>query len=211
MSYRPGLPLVLKGLSFNIKAGEHVGIVGRTGAGKSSIMACILRLTELSGGSITLDGVDISQVGLDDLRKHISLIPQDPLLFSGTIRSNLDPFGQHDDQRLWDALRWAHLVNNKEGEEEGQRDSAEPAQRFTLDTVIEEEGGNLSVGQRSLVSLARAIVIPSAITLLDEATASVDYVTDQLIQQTIAEKFADRTLLCIARMSFRNSSPQYER
>ncbi|KAG8924251.1 hypothetical protein FRC02_010555 [Tulasnella sp. 418] len=199
MSYRPGLPLVLKSLTFSVKAGEHIGIVGRTGAGKSTIMASILRLTELSGGCIKLDGVDISQVGLDDLRKHIAIIPQDPLLFSGTIRSNLDPFGQYDDQKLWDALRWAHLVSNKEGETEEGRDSpVDTVQRFTLDTPIEEEGANLSVGQRSLVSLARALVIPSAITLLDEATASVDYATDQLIQQTIAEKFADRTLLCIA-------------
>jgi len=203
MSYRPDLPTVLKSVSLDIQAGESVGIVGRSGAGKSSIMTALYRLTELSSGSISLDGVDISTLGLDDLRRNLSIIPQDPLLFSGTIRSNLDPFGQYDDAMLWDALKRAHLVEDN-GDIGGTDESSPTAEsdavvrRFTLDTIIEEEGANLSVGQRSLVSLARAIVIPSTITLLDEATASVDYATDQLIQETIATQFRDRTLLCIA-------------
>ncbi|KAG8950683.1 hypothetical protein FRC04_007308 [Tulasnella sp. 424] len=204
MSYRPGLPTVLKDLSFSIEAGESIGIVGRSGAGKSSIMIALYRMTELKSGTIELDGVDISTLGLDDLRQNLAIIPQDPLLFSGTLRTNLDPFGRYDDAMLWDALKRAHLVGSPTSKR-GSVDGAEPlsaedasAGRFSLDTVIEEEGANLSVGERSLVSLARAIVTPSTITLLDEATASVDYATDQLIQETISREFSDRTLLCIA-------------
>lgn len=204
MSYRPGLPTVLKDLSFSIEAGESIGIVGRSGAGKSSIMVALYRLTELKSGTIELDGVDISTLGLDDLRQNLAIIPQDPLLFSGTLRTNLDPFGKYDDAMLWDALKRAHLVGGSTSKR-GSLDAPElpsaedpSGGRFSLDTVIEEEGANLSVGQRSLVSLARAIVTPSTITLLDEATASVDYATDQLIQETIAREFSDRTLLCIA-------------
>ncbi|KAG9017508.1 hypothetical protein FRB90_001017 [Tulasnella sp. 427] len=204
MSYRPGLPTVLKDLSFVIEAGESIGIVGRSGAGKSSIMVALYRLAELKSGKIELDGIDISTLGLDDLRQNLAIIPQDPLLFSGTLRTNLDPFGKYDDALLWDALKRAHLVgdsNSKRGSADGhEQPSSEDVvgNRFTLDTAIEEEGANLSVGQRSLVSLARALVTPSTITLLDEATASVDYATDQLIQETIAREFNDRTLLCIA-------------
>ncbi|KAG8736093.1 hypothetical protein FRC12_017781 [Ceratobasidium sp. 428] len=204
MSYRPGLPAVLRGLSLRVKGGEKIGIVGRTGAGKSSIMAALYRIVELTSGSILLDGVDISQIGLHTLRKNIAIIPQDPLLFSGTLRSNLDPFGVYDDARLWDALKRAYLVDrptavqvNEDGEDIPSG-AQTPVNRFTLDTVIEEEGGNLSVGQRSLVSLARALVKDSKIIVLDEATASVDYETDKNIQNTISREFEDKTLLCIA-------------
>ncbi|KAF8756166.1 ABC transporter [Rhizoctonia solani] len=204
MSYRPGLPAVLRGLSMRIQGGEKIGIVGRTGAGKSSIMVALYRMVELTSGSISLDGVDISQIGLHTLRDRIAIIPQDPLLFSGTIRSNLDPFGVYDDARLWDALKRAYLVDRPTAAQEvvGDGDipsgAQTPMNRFTLDTVIEEEGGNLSVGQRSLVSLARALVKDSKIIVLDEATASVDYETDKNIQDTISREFADKTLLCIA-------------
>ncbi|KAJ1301602.1 hypothetical protein OPQ81_008850 [Rhizoctonia solani] len=205
MSYRPGLPAVLRGLSMRIKGGEKIGIVGRTGAGKSSIMIALYRMVELTSGSISLDGVDISQIGLHTLRNRIAIIPQDPLLFSGTIRSNLDPFGVYDDARLWDALKRAYLVDRPTAVQEISADGEDlpsgaqtPVNRFTLDTVIEEEGGNLSVGQRSLVSLARALVKDSKIIVLDEATASVDYETDKNIQDTISREFADKTLLCIA-------------
>ncbi|KAH9068493.1 ABC transporter [Lactarius deliciosus] len=210
LKYRPELPLVLKGLSMSVEGGEKIGIVGRTGAGKSSIMVALFRIVELVSGSIKIDGVDISKLGLNDVRNAISIIPQDPTLFSGSLRSNLDPFGQHDDARLWDALRRSYLVEEAkrispvlsevDGEEEqlGTGATTPNAPRFTLDSPIEEEGSNLSIGQRSLVSLARALVKDSKILILDEATASVDYETDRKIQETIANEFRDRTILCIA-------------
>ncbi|KAH9031756.1 P-loop containing nucleoside triphosphate hydrolase protein [Lactarius pseudohatsudake] len=168
----------------------------------------LFRIVELLSGSISIDGVDISKLGLNDVRNAISIIPQDPTLFSGTLRSNLDPFGQHDDARLWDALRRSYLVEDTKSislvkpeldeEEIGTRVTTPRAPRFTLDSSIEDEGSNLSIGQRSLVSLARALVKDSKILILDEATASVDYETDRKIQETIADEFRDRTILCIA-------------
>ncbi|KAI0268425.1 ABC transporter [Russula aff. rugulosa BPL654] len=206
LKYRPELPLVLKGLSMTVTGGEKIGIVGRTGAGKSSIMVALFRLVELVSGSIRIDGVDISKIGLNDVRNAVSIIPQDATLYSGTLRSNLDPFGLHDDARLWDALRRSYLVEDTKrissgakGEEcridgdEDQRGTGSTtanAPRFTLDSSIEAEGSNLSIGQRSLVSLARALVKDSKILILDEATAS--------IQDTITTEFHDRTILCIA-------------
>jgi len=188
-----------------VAAGEKIGIVGRTGAGKCSIMTALYRLVELTSGSITIDGVDISKVGLADLRSGLAIIPQDPLLFSGTLRSNLDPFGLHDDATLWDALKRAYLVDNTSkhnslalSDDEVPSGAHTPMNRFTLDSVIEDEGGNLSIGQRSLVSLARALVKDARVIILDEATASVDYETDRNIQDTIAYEFEDRTILCIA-------------
>ncbi|KAH8995028.1 ABC transporter [Lactarius akahatsu] len=210
LKYRPELPLVLRGLTMSVEGGEKIGIVGRTGAGKSSIMVALFRIVELVSGSISIDGVDISKLGLNDVRNVISIIPQDSTLFSGTLRSNLDPFEQHDDARLWDALRRSYLVEEAkrisdvmpevDGEEEqlGTGATTPNAPRFTLDSPIEEEGSNLSIGQRSLVSLARALVKDSKILILDEATASVDYETDRKIQETIADEFRDRTILCIA-------------
>lgn len=216
LNYRPGLPPVLKGISMEVLPGEKIGIVGRTGAGKSSIMTALYRLVELSSGSILIDGVDISKIGVTNLRNALAIIPQDPLLFSGTLRSNLDPFNLHDDATLWDALKRSWLVRSDTdtkrdsvtadsgisgSDEEGgpaSSDGHAPTNRFTLDTIIEDEGGNLSIGQRSLVSLARALVKNAKIIILDEATASVDYETDRNIQDTIAHEFKDRTILCIA-------------
>jgi ATP-binding cassette subfamily C (CFTR/MRP) protein 1 len=192
MRYRAGLPLVLQGLTMHVKGGERIGVVGRTGAGKSSIMSTLFRLVELSGGSITIDGMNISKIGLADLRSRLAIIPQDPTLFRGTIRSNLDPFHEHTDLELWSALRQADLVS-----EEASLDDKSPG-RIHLDGVVEEEGLNFSLGQRQLMALARALVRNSQIIVCDEATSSVDMETDDKIQRTIATGFKGKTLLCIA-------------
>jgi ATP-binding cassette subfamily C (CFTR/MRP) protein 1 len=207
--YRAGLPLVLRGLNMDVRGGERIGIVGRTGAGKSSIMSALFRITELSGGSIKIDGVDIATVGLHDLRSRLAIIPQDPTLFRGTVRSNLDPFNEHTDLELWDALRKADLAGEEPGIEEGEvagntkivpssEKSPHSAMRIQLDTAVEEEGLNFSLGQRQLMALARALVRDSRIIVCDEATSSVDFETDRKIQRTMATGFEGKTLLCIA-------------
>lgn len=188
MRYRSGLPLVLKDISLRVKGGERIGVVGRTGAGKSSIMSTLFRITEISGGSISIDGVDISTIGLHELRSRLAIIPQDPTLFKGTVRSNLDPFDEHTDMELWAALRQSHLIDDKAERAQGS---------LGLDTVVDEEGLNFSLGQRQLMALTRALVRDSKIIVCDEATSSVDFATDQKVQQTM-EAFRGKTLLCIA-------------
>jgi len=191
MRYRAGLPLVLQDLNMHVQGGEKIGVVGRTGAGKSSIMSTLFRLVELSGGSITIDGVDIAKIGLHDLRSRLAIIPQDPTLFRGTIRSNLDPFNEHNDLELWNALRQADLVG-------ADQEMSDESGRINLDTAVEDEGLNYSLGQRQLLALARALVRGSQIIVCDEATSSVDFETDQKIQKTIVRGFKGKTLLCIA-------------
>ncbi|KAF3387629.1 Oligomycin resistance ATP-dependent permease YOR1 [Penicillium rolfsii] len=212
MRYRDGLPLVLKGLTMDVRGGERIGIVGRTGAGKSSIMSALFRLTELSGGSIHIDGIDISTVGLHDLRSRLAIIPQDPALFKGTIRSNLDPFNEHTDLELWSALRKAYLIGDETTTPDpdttpgtgtttpltGSDSKPRPNNRLTLESAVEEEGLNFSLGQRQLMALARALVRDARIIVCDEATSSVDFETDQKIQHTMAQGFEGKTLLCIA-------------
>ena len=192
MRYRNDLPLVLQGLNMTVQGGERIGIVGRTGAGKSSIMSTLFRLVELSGGSITIDGINIAQVGLKDLRTRLAIIPQDPTLFRGTIRSNLDPFNKHTDLELWSALRQSDLVDA-----DAKIDDKAHG-RIHLDGIVEEEGLNFSLGQRQLMALARALVRGSQIIVCDEATSSVDMKTDTKIQRTMQTGFKGKTLLCIA-------------
>ena len=208
MKYRPELPLVLKGLDFKVRGGERIGIVGRTGAGKSSIMSTLFRLTELCGGRITIDDIDIATVGLQDLRSRLAIIPQDPTLFHGTIRSNLDPFHEHSDLELWSALRKADLVADDSTSPTSPTSpkrpttadtiTTNPTSRIHLDSTVEEEGLNFSLGQRQLMALARALVRNSQIIVCDEATSSVDFETDEKIQRTMRIGFQGKTLLCIA-------------
>lgn len=199
MAYRPGLPLVLKDLNLDIKPTEKIGICGRTGAGKSSIMTALYRLSELESGKITIDDVDISRLGLKDLRSCLSIIPQDPILFRGTIRTNLDPFKEHSDEKLWDALRRSGLIDDTRMKNiQKQEKENDVLHKFHLDQGVEDEGSNFSLGERQLIAFARALVRDSKILILDEATSSVDYETDSKVQTTIAREFSNCTILCIA-------------
>lgn len=198
LRYRHGLPLVLKHLSIDVKAGEKIGICGRTGAGKSSLMVALYRLAELDEGIITIDGVDISKIGLHDLRSRLSIIPQDPVLFQGTIRRNLDPFSERNDDELWDALRRSHLIKSEDLQDIRNETNIDNLSKFHLESQVLENGSNFSLGERQLISLARALVRQCKILIMDEATSSVDYETDHLIQETIATEFRNCTILCIA-------------
>jgi len=185
LRYRPGLPLILKNLNVTVEAHMKVGVCGRTGAGKSSLMAMLFRLAEPEGKGCFIDGIDVRKLHLHDLRRGVGVIPQDPTIFKASIRSNLDPYMEYSDDQLLDALRVVQMLDYVNQQEAG------------LDHEL-TSGESLSVGQRQLLCVARAILRKPKVLILDEATASIDYATDKLIQSTIATEFKDVTVLTIA-------------
>lgn len=207
LRYAPELPQVIKNVSFNVDPVSKVGIVGRTGAGKSTIITALFRFLDPETGYIKIDGVDITEIGLDTLRQAITIIPQDPTLFTGTIRSNLDPFEEKTDVEIFEALRRVNLINQDDfnalstiAESSVSASSNEENKNkfLDLDSVVEEGGKNLSQGQRQLMCLARSLLRAPKVILLDEATASIDYNSDAKIQQTIRSEFSTSTILTIA-------------
>ncbi|KAI8007328.1 ABC transporter C family member 10 [Camellia lanceoleosa] len=184
--YRPNAPLVLRGITCTFEEGHKIGIVGRTGSGKSTLIGALFRLVEPTRGKIVIDEIDISTLRLHDLRSRFGIIPQDPTLFNGIVRYNLDPLGQHTDQEIWEVLGKCQLGEVVQEKEAG------------LDSMVVQDGSNWSMGQRQLFCLGRALLRRSKILVLDEATASIDNATDLILQRTIRIEFADCTVITVA-------------
>ncbi|KAJ0938230.1 putative ABC-type xenobiotic transporter [Helianthus annuus] len=186
LRYRPNAPLVLKGITCTFEEGTRVGVVGRTGSGKTTLITALFRLVEPDSGSILIDGLNISHIGLKDLRMKLSVIPQEPTLFRGSIRTNLDPLGLHSDDEIWKALEKCQLKNTITDLPN------------LLESSVSDDGENWSAGQRQLFCLGRVLLRRNKILVLDEATASIDSTTDAILQRIIREEFSSCTVITIA-------------
>ncbi|KAL8134638.1 hypothetical protein AgCh_009603 [Apium graveolens] len=186
IKYRPAGPLVLSGISCTFEGGDKIGIVRRIGSGKTTLIGALFRLVEPSGGKIVVDSIDISTIGLQDLRSRFGIIPQDPTLFNGTVRYNLDPLSQHTDQEIWEVLGKCQLMETVREKVAG------------LDSLVVEDGLNWNMGHRQLFCLGRALLRRSKVLVLDEATASIDNATDLTLQDTIRTEFINCTVIMVA-------------